>query len=78
MKHLAGVNSSYSAGYCCWFKVEDAYSGVAFWCPPSIKAAGVYIRSDVYGKKWDVPAGMNRGRIDALDVAFSPTNAEAC
>lgn len=61
LKHLAGVNSSYSAGYCCWFKISDACSGTAFWCPPSIKAAGVYIRSDVYGKKWDAPAGMNRG-----------------
>lgn len=77
LKHLAGVNSSYSAGYCTWFKIRDAWSGETFWCPPSIKIAGVYIRTDVYGKKWDAPAGINRGKVSALDVAFSPTNEEA-
>jgi len=75
---MAGINSSYSAGYCNWFKSEDIFSGDIFWCPPSIKAANVYIYTDVYFHKWSAPAGMNRGKIaTAIDTAFSPTNDEA-
>lgn len=78
LKFMTGINSSYSAGYCDWFKVVDKFSGDVFWCPPSIKAAGVYIYTDVYYHKWSAPAGMNRGKVtDVLDVAFSPTNSEA-
>lgn len=78
LKYMTGINSSYSAGYCNWFKVVDQFSGDVFWCPPSIKVASVYIYSDVYYHKWSAPAGMNRGKVtDVLDVAFSPTNSEA-
>lgn len=78
LKYMTGINSSYSAGYCNWFKMKDQFSGDAFWCPPSIKAALVYIYTDVYYHKWSAPAGINRGKVtNVLDVAFSPTNAEA-
>ena len=78
LKYMTGINSSYSAGYCNWFKSTDIFSGDMFWCPPSIKAAAVYIYTDVYFHKWSAPAGMNRGKIPtALDTAFSPTNDEA-
>lgn len=78
LKHLTGINSSYSAGYCDWFKCKDQYNGDTFWCPPSIKAASAYIYTDVYYYPWNAPAGMNRGKLsNVLDTAFSPTNEEA-
>ena len=78
LKYITGLNSSYTAGYCNWFKCKDAYTSNIFWCPPSIKAAQVYIYTDVYYHTWDAPAGMNRGKLsDVLDTAFSPTNSEA-
>lgn len=78
LKHLTGINSSYTAGYCNWFKCKDLYTNNAFWCPPSIKAAGVYCYTDIYYHTWNAPAGISRGKInDAIDVAFSPTNEEA-
>lgn len=68
---MAGINSSYSAGYCNWFLAQDDYSGDLFWCPPSIKAAKSYIYCDTYGHPWSVPAGMKRGLVSgAVDVAF--------
>lgn len=78
IKWMIGPNSSYSAGYCNWFKCLDDTSGIYFWCPPSIKALGVYLYTDRYAQTWDAPAGDTRGRIeDAVDIAFNPTIEEA-
>ena len=78
LKYMTGINSSYSAGYCDWFYVQDAYTGDLFWCPPSIKAAGIYTNVDVYFNKWDAPAGITRGKVlNVIDTAFSPKNDEA-
>lgn len=78
LKLMSGTNSSYSAGYCNWFHAYDDYSGDAFWCPPSIKAAGVYTYSDRYFSPWSAPAGLNRGHVrNVFDVAFNPMNDEA-
>ena len=75
---IAGINSSYSAGYCNWFYVADKYSGDYFWCPPSIKAASIYVYCDTYFHSWDAPAGMTRGIVPgAIDVAFNPNKDEA-
>jgi len=73
LKHMSALDSSYSAGYCDWFWVQDRYSRDMMWLPPSIKACGVYIYTDVYFKPWDAPAGMNRGVLRRVyDIAFNP------
>lgn len=78
LKWLTGMNTSYGAGYCDWFKGVDAHSGIAMWFPPSIKALGIYIYTDAYWQKWDAPAGMNRGRVqNVVDVAFTPNQDQA-
>ena len=41
LKCLAGLTTSYGAGYMDWFEQADDYTGDFFWCPPSIKATGV-------------------------------------
>lgn len=71
------LNTNYSAGYCDWFEVVDEFSGDSFWCPPSIKAAGVYIYTDRHANYWDAPAGLNRGMVSANDVAFNPNVIQA-
>ena len=38
---------------------------------------GVYVNTDLNFQYWDAPAGLNRGLVQALDVAFSPTNQQA-
>lgn len=79
VKYMANaLNSSYAAGWCNWFYMLDSYSGDFFWCPPSIKAASICIYCDTYFHPWEAPAGMTRGIVpNAVDCAFSPTNAEA-
>lgn len=77
LRYMQGVTSSYSSGYCDWFYVQDRYTNMYFWCPPSIKAAGVYAYCDTYFHPWSAPAGMTRGVIDAVDVAFTPTEPQA-
>lgn len=75
---MAGINSSYVAGYSNWFQVLDDTTGDYMWLPPSIKALGVYIFCDAYCQKWSAPAGLNRGVITGVvDCAFSPDNDEA-
>lgn len=77
LKCLTGLNTSYGAGYMDWFEQADDYTGDFFWCPPSIKAMGVYVNTDVNFNYWDAPAGLNRGIIAATDVAFSPVASQA-
>lgn len=74
---ICGLNTNYGAGYIDWFEQADDYTGDFFWCPPSIKAMGVYINTDLNYNYWDAPAGLTRGPIAATDVAFSPTAKQA-
>lgn len=74
---ICGLNTSYGAGYMDWFEQADDYTGDFFWCPPSIKATGVYINTDLNYDYWLAPAGLTRGIIAATDVAFSPTNKQS-
>lgn len=77
LKVVAGLNTSYGAGYLDWFEQPDDYTGELFWVPPSIKAMGAYIYTDVNYNYWDAPAGLTRGVISATDVAFSPNPKQA-
>lgn len=77
VKYVTGLNTNYGAGYLDWFQVTDEFTGDEFWCPPSIKAMGVYINTDLNFNYWDAPAGLNRGVLQALDCAFSPTIKQA-
>ena len=74
---ICGLNTSYGAGYIDWFEQADDYTGDFFWCPPSIKATGIYINTDLNYDYWLAPAGLNRGVIAATDVAFSPNGKQA-
>ena len=77
VKYQMGLNTSYGAGYLDWFQIADEFSGDLFWCPPSIKAMGSYIYTDLNFNYWDAPAGLTRGIVAAVDVAFSPTPKQA-
>lgn len=78
LKWMTGLNTSYGAGYCDWFKSADRYSGDMMWIPPSIKAMGCYIYTDAYYQQWLAPAGLRRGIVqDAIDVAFNPNQEQA-
>jgi len=70
---MNALDSSYSAGYCTWLWTVDRYTGNMLWLPPSIKAATVYIYTDVHFRPWDAPAGLNRGVLqNVYDITFNP------
>ena len=78
LKYMNALDSSYSAGYCTWLWTVDRYTGNMLWLPPSIKAATVYIYTDVHFRPWDAPAGLNRGVLqNVYDIAFNPNQFEA-
>ena len=78
LKYITGINSSYCAIYTNWVRALDTYSGLNAWLPPSIKAAGIYVRTDVTANYWDAPAGLNRGVMGGInDIAFNPRVKEA-
>lgn len=84
IKQMSGlINTSYGAGYCDWFYTIDASVNSTannyFWCPPSIKNAGIYLYTDTYSNYWMAPAGLNRGRVsnDVVDIAFNPDQNES-
>ena len=74
---ICGINTNYGAGYADWFQQADDYTGDFFWCPPSIKATGCYVNTDLNFDYWLAPAGLTRGIITATDVAFSPNDKQA-
>ena len=74
---ICGINTNFGAGYADWFEQADDYTGDFFWCPPSIKATGCYINTDLNFDYWLAPAGLTRGIITATDVAFSPNDKQA-
>ena len=78
LKWMTGLNTSYGAGYCDWFKTTDRYSGNMMWIPPSIKAMGCYIYTDAYYQSWLAPAGLRRGIVqNVVDVAFNPNQEQS-
>ena len=78
LKWMSGLNTSYGAGYCDWFRAPDQSTGDLMWLPPSIKAMGTYLYTDAYFNPWDAPAGMTRGRLqNIVDCAFSPNQQES-
>lgn len=77
-KYLTGINTSYGAGYSNWFKQLDEFTGLNFWCPPSIKAAAIYVYNDRVANIWDAPAGLNRGIVYGVnDITFNPNKKQA-
>ena len=78
LKFCTGLNSNYLAIYSDWTRIYDTHSGLNVWLPESIKATGVYVRTDRVGNIWDAPAGLNRGVMtDVNDLAFNPRPKES-
>jgi len=77
LKYITGINSSYAAGYLNWYRQLDDFTGLNFWCPPSVKSAGACIFTDRTANYWDAPAGLTRGIVyNANDIAFNPNGKQ--
>ena len=78
LRYVSGLNSSYAAVYSNWMRMVDDFTGVNFWVPESVKAAGTYIYNDTVANIWDAPAGLNRGVVNGInDLSFNPSGKDA-
>ena len=77
LSKIAGINTSYGAGYLNWYRTISDYTGDTLWVPPSIKAMGTYILTDKQYNWWDAPAGMRRGVINMVETSFNPNKVQA-
>lgn len=62
--------------YWSWAQQEDSYSGKTLWLPPSGFAAAAWAFNDQAAGPQFIPAGPNRGGVDAIDVEYSPDQEE--
>lgn len=78
LRYITGLNSSYAAIYTNWGLIRDSISGKNIWIPPTIKATGVHIFTELNANYWDSPAGYNRGVMSGLlGLAFQPDDLNA-
>ena len=61
-------NSSYTALYGPYVRVQDTNNNVSLLVPPSGYIAGVFARTDFNTDPWFAPAGLRRGLLDISGV----------
>jgi hypothetical protein len=61
-----GLNSSYTAAYWPWLKVQAQSVGKQVWTPASTVIPGVYTFNDNVTAEWFAPAGLTRGGIPGV------------
>lgn len=75
-KTTLNINSSYSALYGNWFKINDKYNDKKRWIPSSGAVAGIFAYTDFVTDPWFAPAGLNRGILrNVLELAINPDQA---
>lgn len=63
------TNSSYAAIYADWVEIYDSYNDKVLYVPPSGYVASQYAYNDYVENAAFAPAGLNRGKLNVLDVA---------
>lgn len=69
-------NSSYTALYSPWCKVQDDFNDKIVEVPPSGYVASQYAYNDNVGETWLAPAGFNRGLLNVLGFTNVFTSGE--
>jgi len=69
-------NTSYAALYWPWIKIYDRFRDTEIWVPPSTFVGYVYAKTDFTREAWFAPAGLTRGRINALDIQYKASQGE--
>ena len=77
LKFIAGLNSSYTAGYYNWLRTTDVYTGKSFWLPPTTKVIGNLVYLNAINLPWLAPAGLSYGVITGVHaVSHNPSSKE--
>jgi hypothetical protein len=72
---VTGLDTSYTATYFPWVKINDPRNGKPTWVPASVVMPGVIAFNDSVAAPWYAPAGLNRGGLTSVTdtyVTLSP------
>lgn len=61
-------NSSYTALYAPWPRINDPYNDRLLFVPPSGYVGSQMAYNDYVGETWDAPAGFNRGVLNVISL----------
>lgn len=75
-KNTLNLNSNRSALYTPDVKVYDEDNDIQLFVPPSGHVASVYAYNDFAAEAWFAPAGLNRGLLSILGLAYDYEQAE--
>jgi hypothetical protein len=64
------IDSSYTATYYPWVRIQDPRNGRPTWVPPSVVMPGVISFNDSIAAPWYAPAGLNRGGLTTVSDTY--------
>jgi hypothetical protein len=64
------IDSSYTATYYPWVRIQDPRNGKPTWVPPSVVMPGVIAFNDSISAPWYAPAGLNRGGLTTVSDTY--------
>lgn len=67
---VTGLDSSYTATYFPWIKINDPRNNKPTWVPPSVLMPGVIAFNDSVSAPWYAPAGLNRGGLTSATDTY--------
>ena len=70
------LDSSYATLNWSWGRVYDEYNEQYMWLPPSGFVAAAFAYTDRTAAPWFPAAGETRGRLDMLEVEYSPSRED--
>jgi len=68
-RSIQNFNSSYTALYAPWVKINDRYNDRILEIPPSGYVASMIAYNDYVAQPWYAPAGFNRGILNVLSIS---------
>lgn len=74
--YVDNLNSSYAGAYWPWLQDFDSDNSQYIWMPPSAYALAQMAYTDSVADPWFAAAGLRRGKVNALDVEYSPTRGD--
>lgn len=74
--YVSNINSSYIGAYWPWLQDYDSDNAQYIWLPPSTYALAQMTYTDNVADPWYAAAGLRRGKVNALDVEYSPTRKD--
>lgn len=67
---VTSIDSSYTATYWPWVRINNPANNVPTWVPPSVVVPGVLAFNDSIAAPWYAPAGLNRGGLTSVSDTY--------